>query len=193
MILLHGRGASAQDILLSVPTSGHPNFTYLAPQAPDNAWYPNPFSAPLQDNEPHLSSSLECVSNLLTYLSHSGIPPEHTILLGFSQGACLAMEYAARNARRYGGVAGLSGGLIGPDDLQRDDRGSLEGTPIFLGCSDVDPYISKYRVQHAADALRALGGSVTIRFYTNMGHTINEDELDQVRKLMDSIHLGPSG
>ena len=106
------------------------------------------------------------------------------MLLGFSQGACLALEYAARNARRYSGIVGLSGGLIGPDELIRQDTGSLAGTPIFLGCSDVDFHIAKHRVQHAADTLQALGGEVTMRLYPNMGHEVNQDEIEFVRGMM---------
>lgn len=187
VIMIHGRGASAQDILLNVPKIYDLNFAYLAPQAANNAWYPNPFTAPLQDNEPHLSSSLAQVANILTHITQTGIPPERTILFGFSQGACLALEFAARNPTRYGGVVGLSGGLIGPDDIERDDRGSLSGSPIFIGCSEVDPYIPKHRLEHASNLLSKLGGSVTLRMYPDMGHTVNEDELNQVRSLMTNI------
>lgn len=186
MIMLHGRGASAEDILLIVPEIQHPGFAYLAPQASNNSWYPNSFLAPLQANEPYLSQSLSEVSNLVTHISEAGIPYERIFLLGFSQGACLALEYAARNARRYGGVAGLSGGLIGPDHLERDYQGSLEGTPIFLGCSDRDPHIPKHRVEHTAQVLGEMDASVSMRLYPYMGHTINEDELSKVRDMIAS-------
>jgi predicted esterase len=187
MILIHGRGAAARDILTLVPPLGDPDFAYLAPQAPGNAWYPLPFTAPLQDNEPYLSSSLALIAEVVSHLAGAGFPSERIVLLGFSQGACLTLEYAARNARRYGAVVGLSGGLIGPDGLQRDDRGSLDGSPVFLGCSDVDPHIAKHRVQHAAEVLGRLGGDVTARLYPGMGHTTNQDEIDAVRGLMASV------
>ncbi len=187
MILVHGRGATAHDILTIVPQLGEPDFAYLAPQAPGNAWYPLPFTAPLQNNEPYLSSSLALIASAVAHLGEAGFPPERIVLLGFSQGACLTLEYAARNARRYGAVAGLSGGLIGPDGLQRDDRGSLAGTPVFLGCSDIDPHIAKHRVQHAEETMRRLGGVVTARLYPNMAHTINQDEIDAVRGLIAGV------
>lgn len=187
MVLMHGRGATAQDILTLVPALDRAEFAYLAPQAPHNTWYPLPFLAPLADNEPYLSASLAVIGGIVTAITGAGISPERTILLGFSQGACLTLEYAARHARRYGGVVGLSGGLIGPDGLHRDDQGSLGGSPIFLGCSDVDPHVPQHRVQHAADALRKLGGDVTLRFYAGMGHAINDDELDFVRGLMAGL------
>jgi predicted esterase len=187
MVMLHGRGAMAQDILTNVPLLNDPDFAYLAPQAHQNAWYPHPFLAPLQDNEPDLSASLAMISDIITHITTAGISPERIILFGFSQGACLALEYAARHAWPYGGVVGLSGGLIGPDGLARNDRGSLGGCPVFLGCSDVDPYIPKYRVEHAAETLSQLGGEVTLRLYPNMEHTINDDEIDTIRALMAAV------
>jgi len=187
MVLVHGRGATAESILTLVPELEQPGFAYLAPQAAANTWYPYPFTAPLGYNEPYLSSALARLGELLEHIAAAGIPPERTILLGFSQGACLASEYAARNARRYGGIVGLSGGLIGPDGTPRDYPGSLEGTPVFLGCSDVDPHIPAARVDHSADVLRRLGGDVTERLYPGMGHTVNEDEIAFVRGLMAAL------
>ena len=145
MIMVHGRGATAQDILTIATELKAMGVAYLAPQAPNNAWYPNPFTAPLESNEPYLSSALEAVSSLVAR-AEAVIPAERIMLLGFSQGACLTLEFAARNARRYGAVFGLSGGLIGPDGTPRDYPGRFDGTPAFLGCSDVDPYIRKDRV-----------------------------------------------
>jgi predicted esterase len=143
--------------------------------------------APIASNEPYLSSGRATVNQILDRLSEAGTPPERAVLLGFSQGACLALEFAARHARRYGGVVGLSGGLIGPDGTPRNYPGSLAGTSIFLGCSDVDFHIPKERVLHSADVLRSLGGEVRMRLYPNMGHTINQDEIDTVRNLMNTI------
>ena len=183
MILVHGRGASAADIMTLGAELMHPGFAYLAPQAAGSAWYPLPFTAPMEDNEPYLSSALEVLASLLASVEKS-IPADRVILLGFSQGACLTLEFAARNARRYGGVVGLSGGLIGPDGTPRDYTGDFEGTPAFLGCSDVDPHIRKDRVLEAADVLKRMGGLVTLRLYPQMGHTVNDDELQEVRKIV---------
>ncbi|HEX9133890.1 MAG TPA: hypothetical protein VF844_16485, partial [Ktedonobacteraceae bacterium] len=182
MIMLHGRGATAHDILTLTADLHRPGFIYLAPQAAGNAWYPNSFLAPIASNEPDLSSALAVITSLLDQLAQVGIPAERTILLGFSQGACLTLEYVARNALRYGGVVGLSGGLIGPENTPRDYPGSLAGTPVFLGCSDMDPYIPKGRVEQAAEALRLLGGNVTTRLYPHMDHTVNQDELQFVQR-----------
>jgi predicted esterase len=184
MILVHGRGASAEDILTLVPELNQAGFAYLAPQAAGYTWYPYSFLAPLSSNEPWLSSALAVIASLLEKVAEAGIPPERTILLGFSQGACLSLEFAARNARRYGGLAGLSGGLIGPDATPRDYQGSLDGTPVFLGCSDVDFHIPKERVQLSAEVLQRLGGNVTMRLYPGMGHMVNEDEIQFVQGMM---------
>jgi phospholipase/carboxylesterase len=187
MIMLHGRVATARDILTLTPDLQYPGFLYLAPQAAGNARYPNSFLAPLDSNEPELSSALAVVTSLLDQLSQLGIPAGRTILLGFSQGACLALEYAARNTRRYGGVVGLSGGLIGPDGTPRDAPAELAGTPVFLGCSDMDPYVPAERVEQAAETLRMLGGNVTTRFYPRLEHTVNQDELQFVRGMMARV------
>jgi predicted esterase len=187
MIMIHGRGAAAEDILTLVPELDQPGFAYLAPQAAGGTWYPYPFTAPLASNEPYLSSALARVGEVLAQVGAAGIPPERTVLLGFSQGACLTLEWVARHAQRYGGVAGLSGGLIGPDDTPRDYPGTLDDTPIFLGCSDVDFHIRKERVEHSAQVLHGLGGLVTVRLYPNMGHTVNMDEIAFVRRMMAAV------
>ena len=184
MLLLHGRGASADDILRLADEWDAPGMAFLAPQAAGGSWYPQRFLAPLAANEPWLSSALARVGAVLAQITAAGVPLDRTILLGFSQGACLALEFAARNARRYGGVAGLSGGLIGPDDAPRDYAGSLAGTPIFLGCSDVDFHIPRERVQESRRVLAALGGDVTERLYPGMGHTINRDEIAAVQGMI---------
>src|SRR2546430_5132444 len=137
MIMVHGRGASAEDILSLSGELNQPGFAYLAPQAAGYTWYPNSFLAPIASNEPGLSSGLAVIASLLAKLAEAGISPERTILLGFSQGACLTLEFAARNARRYGGLAGLSGALIGPDGKPRDYPGSLARNPVLLRCSDI--------------------------------------------------------
>jgi predicted esterase len=187
MLMVHGRGARAEDILALAEQFTESEFAYLAPQAATNTWYPNRFLAPIEENEPWLSSALEFVGDVLQQIREAGIPYERTILLGFSQGACLTLEFAARNARRFGGVVGLSGALIGPGGTPRDYKNSLAGTPVFLGCSDVDFHVPKEHVEETAEVLRGLGGDVTERFYPNMEHTVNQDELDFVRGMMKTV------
>ncbi len=187
MIMIHGRSASAESILQLAEEFKQPDFAYLAPQASDGTWYPNRFLAPTASNEPWLASALAVVGDLVAQVNKAGIPIERLMLLGFSQGACLALEYAARNAQRYGGVIGLSGGLIGADDEPRRDNGNFSGTPIFLGCSDVDFHIPKAHVEHAAKILREFGGNVTMRLYPNMEHTVNHDEIKFVRSMMVTL------
>jgi predicted esterase len=164
-----------------------PGFIYLAPQAAGNTWYPNSFMAPIPSNEPGITSGLAVIAGLVDYLTEAGIPVERTMLLGFSQGACLSSEFVARHARRYGGLVAFSGGLIGPDGTPRDYAGSLAGTPVFLGCSDVDFHILKERVEHTAEVLQKLGGEVTMRLYPGMGHTVNQDEITFARQMMAAL------
>jgi predicted esterase len=187
MIMMHGRGATAQDILSMAGDLEHPQMAYLAPQAKGNTWYPNPFMAPIHSNEPWLSSAMSVIEWLLAKVEDAGIASERTMILGFSQGASLTLEFVARHARRYGGIAGLSGGIIGPDGTPRDYPGSLDGTPIFLGCSDVDPYIPKARVLESERVLTNLGASVTARLYHNMGHMVNTDEIEFVRGMIEAV------
>jgi len=187
MVMVHGRGATAEDILELAVELNRTGFAYLAPQAANNSWYPQSFLAPIASNEPWLSSALDRLSTVLQRVEEGGIPRERTILLGFSQGACLALEFAARHAQRYGGIAALSGGLIGPDGTPRDYPGSFGGTPVFLGCSDRDPHIPKGRVQQSAEVLRRLGADVTMRLYPNMGHMVNQDEVDFVGGMMAAL------
>jgi predicted esterase len=187
LILVHGRGATAASILSLVPEIDVPGFAYLAPQAAANTWYPNSFLAPIPSNEPYLSSALAVLASLLERVRGASIPLERTFLLGFSQGACLASEFLARNAARYGGLAALSGGLIGPPGTPRDYPGSLAGTPVFLGCSDVDVHIPQERVLESAAVFERLGASVDARLYPGMGHTINRDELEAVRAMLERV------
>jgi len=187
MVMVHGRGATAESILELREEWGHPELAYVAPQAAGFSWYPNRFLAPLAVNEPWLSSALARLGETLAELAAAGIPPERTILLGFSQGACLATEYAARNPRRYGGIAGLSGALIGPPEEPRQLAGSLAGTPVFLGCSDRDPHIPQPSVDQTAERLRGLGAEVTERIYPRLGHTVNGDEVEEVRRMIGGM------
>jgi phospholipase/carboxylesterase len=187
LVMAHGRGASAEDMLLLAEKLERPGFIFLAPQAANNHWYPNRFSAALDSNEPWLTSALMSYGEVIAQAESAGIPAERILLLGFSQGACLALEYAARNPRRYGGVAGLAGSLIGPADTPRDYPGSLEGTPVFLGCSDEDPFIPKERVLDTSAVLARLGAQVTARLYPNLDHRINLDETHAVQEMMERI------
>ena len=190
MVMVHGRGAQAEDILSLAVQLAQPGYSYLAPQAAGNTWYPNRFLEPIPGNEPWLSSALAFVGDVVAQVIQAGIPPERIMLLGFSQGACLALEYAARTAQRYGGLVGLSGALIGPDDTPRNYQGSLAGTPVFLGCSDVDFHVPKERVTQSAEVFRNLGGIVTERLYPNLDHSVNQDEIDFVRELMQGLVAG---
>ena len=187
MIMIHGRGATAESILTLVPAIDTPGFVYLAPQAAGNTWYPNSFLSPIPSNEPGISSGLASIDDLMKRIEAAHIPLEKTFLLGFSQGACLSLEYAARHARRYGGIAGLSGGLIGPDGTPRDYQGSFGGTPVFLGCSDIDSHIPIGRVRETAGVLEKMGAGVDMRLYPGMGHIVNDDEVSAVKEMMARV------
>jgi predicted esterase len=187
LLMVHGRGASAQDILSLSMEVDQPGFAYLAPQAAGSTWYPYSFLEPVERNEPWLSSALSQLEQITGHLEQAGIPPERVILVGFSQGACLALEFAARNARRYGGIAGFSGGLIGDQLDHSRYQGSLAGTPVFLGCSNIDPHIPEKRVRESAQVLQRLGGEVNAQIYPGMGHTVNQDELDHLGEMMSGL------
>ena len=184
MILVHGRGDSASGILQLADVLPVPGMAYFAPQASGHTWYPNRFLAPIQTNEPWLSSALAGLGNLLSQIDAFGVPVWRTVLLGFSQGACLALEFAVRHPQRFGGLVGLSGGLIGPPGTAWPRVGSLDGTAAFLGCSDVDSHIPASRVHESADVLRAIGGQVTTVLYPGMDHTITREEIDEVTRLI---------
>lgn len=184
VICVHGRGASAEDILGLAHELRLLDVAWLAPQAAGRTWYPYSFLSPTAQNEPGLTSGLRRIERLVTHAGEHGLPPERVALLGFSQGACLSLEFAARHARRYAGVVGLSGGVIGPPGTPRDYTGSFDGTPVFLGCSDVDSHIPVERVHETADVFRRMGAKVDERIYPQMGHTVNADELDAVRSLL---------
>jgi predicted esterase len=186
MVLLHGRGATAEDIMAIASEVQSPGWAFLAPQADGNTWYPNPFTAPIESNEPYLSAALETVSRVVKRVETT-VPAQRLVLLGFSQGASLTLTWSAQNARRYGAVIGLSGGLIGPDGTARDHPGSFDGTPVFLGCSDIDPYIPMPRVVESGEVLKRMGADVTVRFYPGMGHLVSIEELQTIRELMARI------
>jgi phospholipase/carboxylesterase len=187
VVLVHGRGATARSIVRMAGSFHRPGVAYLAPQANRNTWYPNPFTAPVESNEPGRTSGLQAVADAVDEANAAGIPTERVALLGFSQGACLGSEFVARNPTRYGGLAALSGGLIGETVDPADYAGDLEGTPAFVGCSDVDPHIPVERVHASADVFERLGADVTKRLYPGMGHTINRDEREHVASMVADL------
>jgi predicted esterase len=185
MILIHGRGATAEDILSLSTHLGFPGVAYLAPQAEGFTWYPNRFIFPVEHNEPYLSAALAKVDGLVKQAVARGISTEKIFIGGFSQGACLASEYVIRNPKKYGGLLAFSGGYIGQMGLTREPVGDLGGMPAFLGCSDTDPHIPLQRVQETTSLLKAMGAEVTERIYPNMDHTINDEELELARNLVE--------
>jgi predicted esterase len=187
MILVHGRGADARDIIGLAEYFGRPDIAYVAPEAAGHSWYPNRFLVPVEENEPYLSSALGVLASLIADIGRVGIGPERLFLLGFSQGACLSLEFAARNPRRYGGVIALSGGLIGASVAAANYPGSLAGTPVFLGCSDVDPHIPLKRVKESSAVMTALGAAVTEQIYPGMGHTITGEEVEAVVRMLAAV------
>ncbi|WP_158853777.1 alpha/beta hydrolase [Halorhabdus sp. CUG00001] len=190
VVLVHGRGATAGSILqmtTELPTDG---VAYLAPQAARSTWYPNPFTAPVDTNEPGRTSGLQAIRAAIDRAGNAEISRSAIALVGFSQGACLASEFVAREPRRYGGLAALSGGLIGETIEPESYEGDLDGTPVFLGCSDVDPHIPAERVHETATVFERLDGDVTKRLYEGMGHGINEDERAFVADMIAELSAG---
>ncbi len=185
VILVHGRGDSASGILGLVDEFDAPDVMWMAPQAAGNTWYPYSFLAPMEQNEPGLTSGLSVIGDLVEQLEAEGIGADRVVLMGFSQGACLAQEFAARHARRYHAIIGLSGGLIGPPGTPREYVGSFDGTPVFLGCSDVDPHIPVDRVHESASVFARMGAVVDKRIYPRMGHTVNRDEIQAAGTLLE--------
>ncbi len=190
MVMIHGRGGSAPDILSLSESLEAPGLAFLAPQAAGSTWYPHRFIEPTRMNEPHLSGALETVRDLVAAIEAAGVPAERILVLGFSQGACLATEFAVRFPRRYGGVVGLSGGLIGSDGEVAVRAGDLAGMPVILGCSDVDFHIPLARVRETTRVLTEMGAEVAETIYPGMGHGIVEDEVRQVQALVRRVLAG---
>lgn len=186
-ILIHGRGASARDIMGFSRELERSGLAFLAPNAAGNSWWPYRFIEPIEANEPYITSALRTIADLVTSINSAGIPAEKILVLGFSQGAVLAAEFAARHAQRYGGIAVLTGGLVGPQGTARAYTGNLAGTPVFIGSSDIDPHIPLWRVEETAAVLTTLGANVTTRIYPNMGHFVNDDELAFVQQMVDTL------
>lgn len=182
--MLHGRGASAEDILSLIPYLNVESFAILAPQATNNTWYPFSFLAPLVQNEPWLSSAIDLITELVKDITNIGIPKDQIYFLGFSQGACLTLEYVTRHATRWGGAVAFTGGLIGDKIYAETYSGDFQGTPVFLGTSNPDPHVPVDRVKETASFLKKMNAVVTEKVYQNMGHTISEDEIDKANQLV---------
>jgi predicted esterase len=187
IVLCHGRGATADGMLSLAADLNAPGVAFVAPQASGGTWYPYSFLAPLSKNAPYLPSAIALLHSIVHELNADGIPPERVVLLGFSQGGCLALEYAGRHARRFGGVVGLSAGLIGPRGRSWDFGGSLAGTPVFLGCDEEDPHVPRERVEETGVELRRIGGVVDLRLYQGLGHGVSVEEVGVVRALVSGV------
>jgi predicted esterase len=183
-ILVHGRGASASDIIGLASEVGADDVAFIAPDAPGRTWYPYSFLVPMDRNEPHLTRSLDLLGSIVDDLTGQGVERTRIALAGFSQGACLSLEFAARHAGRYAGVIAFSGGLIGPPGTPRDYAGSFDGTPMFIGCSDADPHIPLERVHESTSVLRRMGATVDERIYPGMGHLVAEDEIQAAAAIL---------
>ncbi|MDX1730705.1 MAG: dienelactone hydrolase family protein [Aurantimonas coralicida] len=187
VVCLHGRGATAADILGIAGAIGLGDIAYLAPQARGGAWYPRPFMEPLDANEPDLSAALDRIAAILADLDAAGIGADKVVIAGFSQGACLSLEFAARHPGHVAAVLGFSGGLIGPSVEGREETGRLDGLPVFIGCSERDPFIPAVRVRETAAHYEARGAAVTSVLYPEPGHTINMDEIGRARALLQGL------
>ena len=177
VIMIHGRGAGPRNILDLVPALELPDVTFLAPAASGGTWYPNSFMAPVESNEPGISSGIAVIHALIDEILEADIPAERIMLLGFSQGACLTCTAAQRRPGRYGAVMVFSGGLIGPPGTAWREQSSFHGTPVFFGCSDQDAHVPEARVRESAAVMQRMGAEVTTRIYPAMGHLVNDDEI----------------
>ncbi|EJN59129.1 alpha/beta hydrolase [Halogranum rubrum] len=187
VVVLHGRGDSPKQFLRLADEFHHRGVLYLAPEAAGRAWFPGPVDEAATAKEPWLSSAFRLVDRTLDVAADAGVPPERVVFVGFSQGASLAAEYVASHPRRYGGLAVLAGSLFGQDAAETDHDGSLDETPVFLGCGADDPHVATERVRGSAATFRRLGGEVTDRVYDDLGHVINDDEIREVDRLVASV------
>ncbi|MGE0445618.1 MAG: alpha/beta hydrolase [Vicinamibacterales bacterium] len=187
LLMIHGRGAGPKNILDLVPRLARPGFTCLAPAAAGNTWYPYSFMAETAKNQPGLDSALDTLRRIVDDAIARGVPAERIVILGFSQGACLTSEFAARHARRYGGIIAFTGGLIGPPGTTWDYPGAFDGTPIFLGCSDVDHHVPKTRVDETEEVFTRMGAAVDKRIYPGMEHIVNDDEIAAAQKILEEV------
>lgn len=189
VFMVHGRNQTTDYVLDLADRINLPGVHYLAPQAAGNSWYPSGFMAELSDNEPHLSCALDCYGVRISELLEQGIPKKKLVLLGFSQGACLTAEYVARNADRFGGVVLYTGGVIGPEGTEWNYGGSLKGTPVFLGSSDIDSWVPERRVYETAAVFKRMGADVTARIYKGMDHLVNDDEIAFARSVIQQVQV----
>jgi phospholipase/carboxylesterase len=186
LIMVHGRGATAEDILSLADYLAVKDYALIAPQATNNTWYPLSFLALPKQNEPWLSSALSLLNEIVKDLNNENITTDHIYFIGFSQGACLTLEFVTRNAKKYGGVVAFTGGLIGNKIYPENYKGDFENTSVFIGSSNPDPHIPVQRVKASADIMQSMHAKVTTKVYDNMGHTINEDEIQNVNSLIFS-------
>jgi phospholipase/carboxylesterase len=184
LVMLHGRGAMAEDILPLASSLNVKDFTLIAPQATNNTWYPYSFLMPPGENEPWLSSALNILKELLNHLYRNGVRSENIYFTGFSQGACLTLEFVARNAGKYGGIAAFTGGLIGDKIYRENYRGDFQNTPVFIGTSNPDPHVPVERVYATSNILKEMNAAVTEKIYVNMGHTIIQNEIEIANKVV---------
>ena len=189
VIMIHGRGAGPENILELASALAQSDVTYLAPAAANNTWYPYSFMSDIARNEPYLTSALSVVKSLVSQVEAAGIRRDRIVVLGFSQGACLATEFMIRNASRFGGLIAFSGGAIGRPGTTWNYPGDLSGTPVFFGCSDVDAHVPEARVRESAAVCERMGATVTTKIYPGMGHLVNDDEIAHARALLDSVLL----
>jgi len=187
MIMVHGRGATAKGMFPLADEFAQPDFHYAAPQAKNRTWYPYSFLEPTEKNQPGLSSGLQLIHDVLNSITKTGIPKKKVILLGFSQGACLVTEFAARHPQKMGGVVALSGGLIGPTVNREQYSGSMDQTPVFIGCSDNDPHVPGERIDETEAVFQQLNATVNKQIYNEMGHTISTEEIKEVRGMMAKV------
>ena len=189
VIMVHGRNAGPENILDLVPRLARPRLTYLAPAAPNRTWYPYSFMAPIEQNEPSLSAAMGILAAAIERVEQAGVPRSRTVLLGFSQGACLASEFGVRHAARYGGLIAFTGGLIGPPGTQWNHPGNFNATPVFLGSGDPDAHVPAERVAESAEVFARMGAGVTRRIYPGMGHFVNDDEIAMAQAILDGLHF----
>jgi dienelactone hydrolase len=187
VVLVHGRYVGGPSYMHDqvVRRVARSDLAYVAPTACDDTWYPLSFLAPPGDNEPRLTQALDCLSVLAADLTARGVPPERVIWVGFSQGACLVSEWVTRHRNRHGGVVAFTGGLMGPPGSSLDRSGDLAGMPVFLGTSDIDPFVPVDRVRESARVFQAMGADVDLRVYAGMGHGICDDEIAACRSVLD--------
>lgn len=186
-IMVHGRGRDTDDILGIAERLDLGDIAYLAPAAYENSWYPDRFMAPIENNQPRLDQALQRIDTLISELHAKGFDRRRIVLLGFSQGGCLATEYAVRNAGRYGGIIGFTGGLIGPPGTKWNFKGDFGGTPVFLGTSDIDEWVPEPRVRETARVMRRMGAEVELKIYAGMDHIVNDHEIERSRRIFERI------